>query len=140
RDRGGVGRRVLVRVDLDELAVRRARERALARQVEVAVVGQVDDRVEVARLVGRHVVQPQLVPVVQRVGQHHLDRGRVAGAAVRAAGGSGRGALVAVRAVQGELHAHGAVTADRLAGPDVITETDDPAVQGVRPVVDGQGV
>src|SRR5579875_1709678 len=52
RDLGGVGRGVPVGVDLDELVVGRARGRALAGQVEVVVVGQVDDRVEVGRLVG----------------------------------------------------------------------------------------
>src|SRR5208337_2402965 len=124
----------------DDLAVGRAGERALAGQVEVAVVGQVEDRVEVLRLVGGRVVQDQLVGVVQGVGQDDLDLGRVTGAAGRAARGPGGVALVAVRADQRELHAHGAGTEDRLVGPDVVAEADDPAVQGVRPVVDGDGV
>ena len=82
----------------------------------------------------------ELVGVVQRVGHHDLDRGRVAGAPVRAARRPGGVALVAVRADQREPYAHGAGTDDRLAGPDVVAEADDPAVQAVRSVVDRDGV
>ena len=89
RDLGGVGRRVLVRVDLDVLAVRGARGRGLARQVEVAVVGQVDDRVEVARVVDGLVADPEPVVVVQGEGDVNGDLGRVAGASGRAAGAAG---------------------------------------------------
>ena len=52
RDLGGVGRRVVVRVHLDELPVRRARRRVLTSQVEVAVVGQVEDRGQLLVVVG----------------------------------------------------------------------------------------
>src|SRR5581483_5694361 len=126
--------------DLQQLTIGGAGEGAFARQVEVAVVGQVDDRVQVAGLVGHVVVQDQLVPVVQAVGQDDLELGGVAGAAVRAARGTGRVALVAVRADQRELHAYRAVALDRLGGPDVVAEAVQAAVQAVHAAVDGQGI
>ena len=140
RDLGGVRRRVLVRVHLNVLAVGRARGRGLAGQVEVAVVGLVDDRVQVRGLVGRLVVDGQLAGVVQGVGHDRLELRRVAGAAVRAAGRTGRVALVAIRADQRELHARGALAVHGLRRPDVVAPADQAAVQRVAVVVDRQGV
>src|ERR1700761_1190881 len=89
RDLRGVGRRVVVRVDLDQLVVSRASLRVLARQVEVAGVSEVDDRAQLGVVVVRRVVDLVLALVVQRVGDVNGELGGVAGAAVRAARAAG---------------------------------------------------
>ena len=90
----------------------------VAGQVEVAVVRQVDD----GRLVGgRGVVEPQLVPVGQRVGDRGRQRARVA--------------FLHVRAHVGELHGGAVGRRHDLRPPHALVEALHAAVQVVRPVV-----
>ena len=151
RDQVGVGGREGVGVDLDVLLQGAAR--GLAGQVEVGVVGQVEDRRQLAVVVVGLVGQPVPVVVVQREGDPHSELGRVAGALRRAVrwdgavrlvhlgAGDQAAALVAVRADQLQRHGH---AAGSLRGtcrvPDVVAEADEATVQAVRPVVDGQRV
>src|SRR6516162_1645936 len=90
RDRGGVRRRVVVGVDEDRLV--RGAAGGLARQVEVAVVGQVGDGVQVGRVVDHVVVDAVLALVVQRERDVYGDLGRVAGAGGCTAWAAGRAA------------------------------------------------
>src|SRR6202042_1130439 len=137
RDLGGVGGRVVVRVDLHVLAVGGAGGRVLAREVEVAVVGQVDDRAQLGVVVVRLVVDGVLALAVQREGDVNGQLRGVAGAAVRAAGAARRAGGVAVRADQLEGDADLATGLDEGAdlGPDVVAEPDQAAVQRVHAVV-----
>src|SRR5258708_38284010 len=95
RDLSGVGWRVLLGVDPDDLIGGAAG--ALTSEVEVAVVGEVQHRVQVLGLGGSRVVDSELVGVVQPVGDDDPQLARAAGAALRAAGASGGVLLVAAR-------------------------------------------
>ncbi len=94
---------------------------ALAREIEVAVVGEVDRR----RLVGRRrVVQAQFVRVGERVDHRHVERPRVP--------------LVAVRAAMGECHRLSVLHPEHVRLPHDLVEADVATVQVVRPVVGGE--
>jgi hypothetical protein len=130
-ERGAVDRRQLAGrrergVDLDEAAggdaepVAEHVAAALAGEVEVGVLGRVEDRRRVGR---RRVVDPQ------RLAGQGVGDGDVEGAGV---------AFLAVRAAVGEADG-GAVAARRLRGrPDALVEPRVPAVEVVRPVVAGE--
>ena len=116
RDQGRVDRRVAVGVDPQLVVFDRAR--ALAREVEVGVVGQVHH----GRLVGGgRVVHLQPVAIVERVDDGHRQP-------------AGEPAL-AVRAHARELHADARARPHRFTRPHVLVEALEAAVQRVRPVV-----
>src|SRR6185437_9234433 len=126
RDLRAVGRRVAVGVDLHELVVSRARRRILAREVEVAVVGEVDDRAQLRVVVVRLVVDGVLPLVVQREGNVDGQLRGVTGAAVRAARAAGGAGGVAVRADELKRDTDLVTGVDQAAdlGPNVVTEPD----------------
>ena len=117
RDQRLVDRRVAARVQLQRVVV--DRPHALARQVPVGVVGEVDDRGLVRR---RGVVHLEVVALVERVVDLHLQRAGIAALAVGAR----------ARHLQSDL----AAARERLSVPDALVEALEPAVQAVRAVVD----
>src|SRR5215470_4533069 len=150
RDQVGVSRRERPRVDEDLLGV--GRPRCLPGQVEVGVVGQVDNGRQLRVIVVRAVPDPDPVAIVEGVGDVRRDLGREAGArarrwrdrAVRLKVLGARQLAAALVTVGGdELHRQrdAAVAARRgRVLPDAVTPADESAVQRVRPVVDRQCV
>ena len=120
RDRGRVDRRVVGGHQLQLVVVGAAG--ALAGEVEVGVVGQVDDRRRVGR---RVVVDPQLVVVGQGVGDLDLERAGVA--------------LLAVRAGVAEPQADAVAVGDLARPPRRLVEALLAAVQVVGAVVERPG-
>src|SRR5581483_12479712 len=120
-DLGGVGRGVVVGVEVEPLGVHAAG--GFAGQVPVRVVGEVDDRGPVRR---RAVVDRQPVVVVQRV--HHVG-GERAGVA-----------HLAVGADVAEPEADAVLTGGLGGVPDLLIEAGGAAVQAVAVVVDRQVV
>src|SRR6266545_1378203 len=123
RDQRRVDRGVVAGVDPQLVAVDVAG--ALAGQVPVVVVGEVDDRLEVAVADEvRTVVHADLVLVGQRVGDLARQGARVA--------------LVAVGAGEGEHQGDAVVVLLGGRGPDVLVEADGAAVEAIGRVVDRQ--
>ena len=125
RDEVHVDGRELVGVELEQVVV--DRPRALTGQVPVGVVGEVEDRRRGGR---RRVVEAQVVAVVQREGDRHVD---VAG--VPRARRRGRAAF-AGRAVAGQLQPDGVAARRDLGGvPHALVEADVAAVKAGDAVV-----
>src|SRR5215216_6384576 len=123
RDQGRVNRRVVAGLEGQLVAVDVAR--ALAGQVPVGVVGQVDDRLQVA-------VADQPGPVV------HADLVAVGERVGDLVGQPPRVALVTVGAGEAEHQPHAVPVPHRGGGPHVLVEADRATVEAVGRVVDRQ--
>ena len=86
-------------------------------QVEIRVVGQVENR-RLVRL--GDILNAQFVPVRQRVSHRHLE---IAGEM-----------LLPIQAQPGEAHRR-RILAEHFRCPELLVESLQPAVQGIRPVV-----
>src|SRR5450830_1245508 len=108
---------VAVRIDRQRMA----EDTALPRQIEIAVVGQVDWRGLVRHGV---VAQVQRVVVIQLIGQRHAELARVA--------------VFAVRTAARERDAYRIVPGERLGLPHHLVKALDAAMQVIRRVIHGQ--
>src|SRR5262245_43223995 len=121
RNQRGIDRGVAIGVELQDFAKNVAAARAA--QIEVAVVGEIDD----GGLVGRDPIgEPQRVVVGQLVGDARSQRAGIA--------------FFAVFADVGELHSGAVRGLDRFGLPHLAVEAFLAAVKRVRPVVQEQRV